>query len=124
MRGVKRQPGYVPAAPFRVLDCLSKSDLMEVVWDYAATSIGDSAEDPSHNNARVQDILNRLTYIHLGDGGVGAQARRVLRVQMARAHGKASDWACANCDTIHGPTNPCPAAQSGGRPAGRTGGRT
>ena len=56
----RRIAQYVPFIIRRQLDRLSKSDLMEVVWDYALFSVGDSAEDETYNQIRVEDILERL----------------------------------------------------------------
>ena len=55
----RRVASYVPVTVRARLDRLSKSDLMELVWDYALTSVGDSMEDASFNEARILDIQGR-----------------------------------------------------------------
>ena len=54
---------YVPIGFRSQLDSFSKSDLMELVWDYALTAVGDSAEDETEHPRRLKDIHQRARAI-------------------------------------------------------------
>ena len=62
---MSRRPAFYvpPGAIRRFLNTYSKSDLMELVWDYALSSVGNSAEDPEENSARLEDIRERAEVI-------------------------------------------------------------
>ena len=76
----KRLSAYIPRDAYPVLDTLSKVDLMELVWDFALFSVGDSAEDATHNPARVAEILNRADIL----GGATGTRRAARRVAIKR----------------------------------------
>jgi hypothetical protein len=76
----KRPPVYVPVDIWPALDCLSKADLMEAVWDYALFSVGDSAEDATQNPARLVDIFSRIENV----AGLTATLKHARRVAARR----------------------------------------
>lgn len=60
--GIFKRRADVPRLAQATLDCLSKADLLEMVWNRATFEIGDSAEDRTLDYERLVSIMEAFLH--------------------------------------------------------------